>query len=168
MTFGEACAIFGVPWSPETAIYGSFPWDGAVMHGKNSSGTHGAGDAVADQEVVNLWHELAHWLIAEPKFRGYSQFGLSGSVAYDRRQQGEVIPDEEPEASLLGIWMQWTLGADLSGAKAHAVYHGWKGNDLEHDWAKRAQSPGLSRAVALLEAAGFEITEFTWSVPDGR
>lgn len=79
----------------------------------------------------DLWHEIAHWLIASSKGQKLPGFG-QGTV-YDGSPGGHELPMEgyEEDASALGIWLQLRLGQDLDGADEHAREHDWGGFGME-------------------------------------
>lgn len=55
-----------VPTSPEERLAG-WPWDGTTLHGLDYRGR--------PHDTHRLWHEIGHWLCAEPHLRGRAQFG---------------------------------------------------------------------------------------------
>jgi hypothetical protein len=125
----QLCELLGIPFDPEgiTSFQGRLwdvPWDGAKMNGRKAS--------LQKQRYQELFHEIGHWLVAAPEFRGNPTFSLG--MAYDTCPGKNLSPDavaEEVKASAVGILLHATC-ADPRGSWAHAEEHMWM--DYSDTW----------------------------------
>ena len=106
-----------VPSTPEERLAG-WPWDGTTLHGLDHQGR--------PHDTHLLWHEIGHWLCAEPHLRGQRGFGA-------------WTAGQEAAAHLVGELLR------------HASDHRGGPPPTLHD----AVDPvALARATALLERVG--------------
>ncbi len=95
-----------------------FAWDGKKLAIRNT--------------VSNIFHDIAHWLVATPERRNATDFGL-GSGPDSGKVSGWLIPfsevdEEELCASVLGICMEHTLLAETKHVNL------WRNTAINHCW----------------------------------
>lgn len=79
--------------------------------------------ATGKMSISNVLHEIAHWLVADPRYRNVWDFGLGAgpetgrrNEAWDARKKSSRDRDdtlEETRASFLGIAFEAALGYDI-------------------------------------------------------
>lgn len=123
-TLRDLCSFFGIPRR-----------EGEVRVDclGNTRQSPWSGSALFDAPERDLYHEIGHWLVAEPAHRQYGGFGFGAS--YDGlsspEADGPYLLDGsetsedllESTASALGILLHFA--DDREAGEGHADYHGW-------------------------------------------
>ena len=152
----EVCALLGIPFDKKgvTLVNGETwdtPWDGKKLNGRKM--TCGR---VERQSYQDLFHDIGHWLVADPERRQYPTFGLG--MSYDALPGEKLVAtetDEEVAASATGILLHATV-ADPRGAWKHADDHSWFSQCGRSAW-EELQNECPDRARAALLASGIEL-----------
>jgi len=150
---GRIARAVGMQWKPTGAWdRSSVGWDGSVLHGRRKTPT-----GSRSQKARDLWHELAHWLLAEDDCQGLVGFG--GGSPPDRTTPPAYHPMtsrvKEVEASALGILLQ--LRVTWPGAAAHYQEHCWDGA-MDPKWLLKQIKPiNLRRVSTRCQQAGLSI-----------
>lgn len=116
----ELAEFVGVPlnWRRDPAC--SYQWNGKDIACKN-------------QCASNIVHDIAHWILAKPKYRLQKDFGLGTGPdsKYISFWADHPDPDaEEERVSALGIWFEKQFGWDWENT---AEFHQWN----EPEYIKR-------------------------------
>jgi hypothetical protein len=166
------CEALGIPLDLDASFSGrEIPWTGQLMTGIG-------GQSKKPLPVEDIYHDIAHWVVADPENRQYVGFGcgpapdrsLSRDEAYDEghawlkpsgRQSthdgpGIAREDEESIASAIGILLQRKVS--LEAAIVHAA---------EHDWlfftTKQSRAFGLSTGTYDPEDVCYKSLDDFWA-----
>lgn len=102
----------GMPWEAKRHGYEDwFGWNGKALR--------------LNESISDILHEMAHWVVAPPKWRSCPDFGLES-------RSDSSADREEGKASLLGILLERAMGLP------------WGDTFRDHNWG---ENPRARRAI---------------------
>lgn len=148
---GMLCRKLGIPWyphrEPKPCWQRDAGWTGTALCGMTPR---------AGIRPMDLFHELGHWLVADPEHQGLPDFGEQFWYAptTQARREASIL---EACASAVGIWLQLQVEGEAA-AKRHTNDHGWESLDVMlARLVEYRDNPLIQRAHARLLAAGLPV-----------